>query len=165
MGALIIEDGTIVAGANSFVTDAEYVDYAADRGLEIGAYDGARKLELIKAMDYILSLEARLKGARVNSTQLLPFPRLDVYVNGFYIESDTIPLNAKTGQMEAAAASFAQNLLTNATQNDVKREKLGPMESELFEGGSWTIERTERVDAALAPLMNSKGFGSTARVL
>lgn len=163
--ALVIEDGSIVSGANSFVTDTEYVDYAAARGLTIGGFDGAREIELIKAMDYILSVETRLKGSRVNEIQGLPYPRLNLYVRNFFISSDTIPENAKTSQMEAAAAANSQELLNNSTVNDIKREKLGVLESEFFEGGSWTIERTERVDAALAPLMNSRGFASNVRVL
>lgn len=163
--ALIIEDGSVVSGANSFVTDTEYVDYAAARGLTIGTYDGAREIELIKAMDYFLSVETGLKGTRVNGVQTLPYPRENLYVRNFFIPSDEIPDNAKFAQMEAAAASNDQELLTNASQNDIKREKLGPLESEFFEGGGWTIERTERVDAALAPLMNSRGFGRTGRAL
>ena len=40
--ALIIEDGTIVTGANSFTTDAEFVAYAALRGLVIPATEAER---------------------------------------------------------------------------------------------------------------------------
>lgn len=163
--ALVIEDGSIVTDANSFVTDDEYVDYAAARGLTIGGFDGAREIELIKAMDYMLSIETRLKGSRVNDVQDLPYPRLNLYVRNFFIESDSIPKNAKFAQMESAAAANSQELLINSIEQDIKREKLGPLESEFHKGGSWVIARTERIDSAFAPLMNSKGFASTVKIL
>ena len=48
---LIIEDGSIVANANSFATDAELKAYANIRGFVIPATQPAREALLVQAMD------------------------------------------------------------------------------------------------------------------
>src|SRR5690606_40416418 len=71
---LIVEDGTIVAGANSFVTEAEIVAYALARGTNL-PHTTDEELDAvavlgIKAMDY-LAIQPRKgdrKGTRLNSS-------------------------------------------------------------------------------------------------
>ena len=57
--ALIIEDGTVVAGANSFATDAELQAYAAVRQVSLPAAQAEREALLITAIDYIVSKEPK----------------------------------------------------------------------------------------------------------
>lgn len=73
--AFIVEDGTVVANANSFCTVQFADDYFADRG--VAAWAGTNEFKeqrLVQATDYI-SMRFRFRGAPVEAEQALPFPR------------------------------------------------------------------------------------------
>lgn len=97
--ALIIENGTIVTEANSYVTTLELTAYATARGITIS--DDEEQL-LIRAMDYIESLA--YQGVKSNSEQSLQWPRYDVVIDDYLVSSDTIPNELKKGQIEVALA-------------------------------------------------------------
>jgi hypothetical protein len=162
---LIVETGAGIIGSNTFITDAEYVAYAAARNLTIGADAPAREIELILAVDYLTSIEQRFKGTRVESDQSLLYPRRNVIIFSDLFDQDSIPIQLKNSQAEAAAASNGQSLLTNETNQNVKRNRLDTLEQEFFEGGSWSVARLDRVNAALKELVIAGGFGRTVRIL
>jgi hypothetical protein len=85
---LVIEDGTGVAGANSYASIAELRIFATDRGVAFPAVadpDPAIAIftpYLIRACDYLESLRDRYNGwALVPDTQELAFPRAGIFVN------------------------------------------------------------------------------------
>lgn len=163
---LIIETGEGVPNANTFIDDAFYVSYAAARGLIIGADEAAREIELILSIDYINSIESRLKGTRVKSEQSLPYPRNNVTIFGKIFSSSSIPIQLKNAQAEGSAAANSQSLLTNESNKNIKLRKLDVLETEFFKGGSWSVTRLERVDSAIKELLISGGgFGRVARTL
>jgi len=96
---IIIEDGSIVENANSLVTRAEAIAHALTYGITL-ADEAATDVHLIKAMQYFYSIESQLKGYRVDRDQTLSYPRSGVIINGFAWESDEIPTEAKTAQLE-----------------------------------------------------------------
>lgn len=150
---LIIEDGTIVANANSYVTDAEYVAYAAARGLTIGADATAREIELFLSMDYLYNQD--YQGNRAESdTQELPFPRSGVYLYNRLLDSSTIPKELKYAQMEGGIAAKSQSLLVNSANSDVKKQDLRGLSVEYFEGGNNAKIRLDRVNNYLCALLN-----------
>jgi len=151
--SLIIEDGSQVANANSFVTDADYTVYATARGLTVGATVGDREQELIKAVDYLQSVENSLQGYRSSSTQELIYPRQGVTLYGYVLASDVIPKELKNAQMEAAIYANSGVLLANTSNNNIKSEKLDTLEVEYFKGGSSTNTQLTRVNAQLRPLL------------
>ena len=157
--ALIKEDGTIVAGANSFVTAAELVAYADLRGIEYPATEPEQEQLLIMAMDYINSIEPKFQGIRVSSAQELPFPRIGVYVNGFLTPADEIPTTLKNGQIEAALQANVGGLLINGTVQNIKREKVDVVEVEYYSGGKWSSVQLDRVDNYLKPLYKQNANG------
>ncbi len=152
---LIIEDGSIVDNANSFVTDAEYKSYASLRGLTVAATQPEREANLIAAMDYLRSVEGKLKGCRVRSTQSLMYPRYGACLYGYAIPSNEIPTELKSAQMEAAAFATSNEILTNSTNDNIKREKVDVLETEYFAGGNMTTVDLQRVNAQLSPLLKS----------
>lgn len=155
---LIIEDGSIVANANSFVTDAEFNIYANLRNLEVPATQPDRESLLVLAMDYLFSKEQEFKGSRVSAAQLLPYPRIGVCALGFNIPSDAIPLSLKSAQMELAIQANASALLvTGDVQNLASFNVDGVYSESYFSGGNWTQVRTERADAYLDPLTKNNG--------
>ena len=87
---LVVEDGTGIVGANSYITVDELRTYALDRGVSFTAapqsgVDPAVAVYtpfLIRACDYIEAQRYQFAGyAALPETQELCFPRLGIYVN------------------------------------------------------------------------------------
>lgn len=157
---LIIEDGSIVANANSFATDAELKAYANIRGFVIPATQPAREALLVQAMDYLTSKESMLSGDRVNINQELPYPRIGACAKGFAIPSTAIPNDIKKAQMELAIQANTSELLVNNSNKNVQKEKVGTLEVSYFSGGSWSQVETGRADAYLKPFYVNGGNGN-----
>lgn len=96
---LVVENGTGVANANTYASDADFVAYAAARGVTIPTTGGARELLLIKAMDVLESYDARFVGSRVARDQALAWPRAGVVVNGWDYASNDLPVQLKQAQL------------------------------------------------------------------
>lgn len=96
--AIIVEDGTGVAGANSYVTVIEFQTWAAARGYTIV---GNPEQLLIRAMDYIESLDF-IGQAALCQEQELSWPRGCVWIDGCYFPSNEIPEALKRAQMQTA---------------------------------------------------------------
>ena len=127
MPTLTIEDGTGVAGANSFATTAELDTYADNRGLTLPATDDEKKQVLIQAADYLESLEGFYQGWRTHETQVLVFPRDSIYLHGVDIEG-TIPDVLKNAQCQLAVdihGGLAVN--QNSTGKEVLEEQVGAL--------------------------------------
>lgn len=154
--ALLIEDGTGVAGANSYVTDLEYTDYATARGLTVGVDAEAREIELISSMDYLFSRESDMQGERTEGAQENVYPRANVFIRDIRLDSDSIPIELKNAQMEGGAAANSQSLLINETTQNVASKKLDVMETSFFSGGSFKNVRLDRVINYLKPLLKNK---------
>lgn len=71
MSTIVVEDGTIVTGANSYVTMAEYISYAADQNVTVTDTQ-VYQTQIIKAAQFIDGLEAVLKGDTTTKLSLWP---------------------------------------------------------------------------------------------
>lgn len=131
--ALVVEDGSLVAGANSFVARAEVIAYAAARGVTIADDDSADVLA-IKAMDYLWSL--CYKGDLADEAQTTPFPRSGL-IDGDTVDgyAFTIPAGVKNAQLQLSLDVHSGiNLTPSANPTaDLKRSKVGPLEREFFD--------------------------------
>lgn len=155
---LTVEDGTIVANANSFVSLAEARAYALNRGVTLSVDDQVLIPQLIKACDWIESKQDEFKGAPVSMSQVLCFPRAGVVLNGFELEEDAIPQQLKNAQILAAMAVVeGVTLLPNVAASDaIKREKVGPVETEYQTGTiAAGMTRLTAAEAQLKPLQTS----------
>lgn len=127
--AIVVEDGTIVAGANSYLTVAEVTAFALERGVTLSAVAGVVDVLLVKAKDYIEAREALFVGHRVSEGQVLCWPRY-----AYCVRSDQVPAKIRDAQgflVMAAAATTPVNILpVSATLEPfpVTKKKLGPME-------------------------------------
>lgn len=99
--SLIVENGSIVDNANSYVTRAEYIAYAASIGVVV-ANDAQADAQLVRASAFIDSLELKLKGSRVDRNQLLAFPRTGLIIENFPWDADEIPRQVILAQMALA---------------------------------------------------------------
>ena len=120
--AIIVEDGSIVANANCYVSEAEYEAWSEAR---YGVRDDLNaEAELLKAMDVFEAMKFR--GYRVSASQALSFPRYGFYIDGDIQESDSIPALVKTVVMELAWMSESGTLNSGC----IKRVKLENIEEE-----------------------------------
>ncbi len=77
MTTIVVEDATKVVGANSYVTMAEYIDYAASLNLTVTDTQAFRT-QIIKAAQFIGGLESVLKGDTTEKNQPMAYPRNDI---------------------------------------------------------------------------------------
>ena len=163
--ALIIEDGSIVSNANSYVTDTEYVAYAKARGKTIGASASVREIELTKAIDYLEYYRDEYKGLKVTRDQPLQWPRYSVWVDSFQLNSNEIPKELKYSQMEAAIIEAAGISLTpSGTIENVQSQSLGSMSISYYKGGTWQTVQHKSLDQYLEILLMNQGDLRSQRV-
>jgi hypothetical protein len=106
---LIIEDGTIVAGAESYASASDLAAYALKYGYTVPATTVEQEQLLMKAM---LTVESKsYQGYRTDVEQSLSFPRQGVYVDDILLDSDSIPSNIKDGQMVLAVDGYTTDFL------------------------------------------------------
>lgn len=104
--SIVVEDGSIVSGANSYGTLAEANAYFANEAetawTASTVTDNMKNVALLRAMGYIEALN--WKGTTVSGVdQPLQWPRQDVYDrDNNLLEEDYIPPNVKKAQFEAA---------------------------------------------------------------
>jgi hypothetical protein len=171
---LVIEDGTIVAGANSFNTVAEYKTFALNRGESTAeADDDQVEIALVKAAQYMQQKFRLLwRGSMVDALQTLSWPRRGVPVVDFfdpfftnvtvprdfqdtyYIPENEVPNEVKECQNLLALAVFGTGLIASGSLETsygrmTKREKAGSLEVEYMTGeeGGNTAQTTTYWDA------------------
>ena len=123
--ALIIESGEGLADAESFVTAAELVDYAAKYGATIPADEPAQEALLRRAA--VAMDDYTWKGERTSGDQALSWPRRYVDIDGDVKPSDLIPARIKHGQMALAAEIHADDV-------DPVEKRQGPITKKRVEG-------------------------------
>lgn len=158
MATIIVEDGTGLANSNSYVTEAELIAYAADRGLTL---TGTAAILLIQAMDYIEGLS--YQGNKANADQSLQWPRYNVVIDYFYIPSVTIPQLLKDALMETALKiDGGNNPLANVPRETI-REKVGDIEVE-YSKTAMNQAYLAAVSNKLQKLLNASSLTRSVRV-
>lgn len=160
---IIVEDGTIIDNANSYVTCTDYIAYAASKGVTI-ADDFDADTELVKAAEFIGAHEGNLKGDRVERDQPLAYPRKNLVLEGFEWKADEIPRQVILCQMALALDIHAGIDLYNPAPNPnraAKREKVDVIEVEYFgRAGGTKMSRDSTATALLATLLVRSGLMS-----
>lgn len=130
--ALVIEDGSIVEGANSFVSEEEFDAFAEGVTLP-AAFDVEQAAK--EAVRFIVSVEGQMKGERTAPlTQDLPYPRRNVNLFGATFPDNAIPKTLKNAQMQLMldVARGVPLFPDDTAEQAVKRDKVGPLETEYF---------------------------------
>ena len=161
--ALIIENGTVVANASSYVTLAEARAFALARSVTLSAVDSEVESKCILAMDFLEALRDCFKGSKVGSVQALQFPRYGVQIDGFDVASNTIPKLLKDAQCQLVIELASGIDLTPTDDGKfLIREKVDVIENEWAPGGSNTPTLT-KFDSIIAPLLKIASGGLTTR--
>lgn len=160
--AFTVEDGTGVAGANSYTTVAFADAYFLDRDNSVWAAiadDADKEGYLIRATDYIEAVFGRrFLGEMAVYTNALSWPRINVE----NIAENEIPL-----RLQKAAAEYALRAIDGPLMPDPKvddtgltvvttRKAIGPIEKEFRPYGSTSpklVRSYPAADALIAPLL------------
>lgn len=139
---LVVEDGTGLATANTYISLADASTYHALRGNEVwaDASESDQVIALVRATDYV---ETRwtFTGAPFTTTQALSFPMAATYLNNRGADvSESVP-----AEIAEATAEYALSVLgtgeaivdlspavdqTEPNSVTYKREKVGTLEEE-----------------------------------
>jgi len=134
--SLVIENGTEVPNAQSYVTVAEVIAFAVARGIVLpSTADAAVEILIHKAMDMLESLEPQFQGARVTSTQPLAWPRKGVMLNGFPVPENSIPALLKKGLCQLATDASSIDLMPLGDGREVIEEKVDVLSTKYAERG------------------------------
>jgi hypothetical protein len=117
---------------------------------------------LRKATDYLEQVYT-WKGTRVNDTQVLSFPRYGIYVDGYLVNSDLVPLQVQNATAEIAVKASVGDLSPDLTQ-EVKREKIDSIEVE-YKDGSVQYVRYRAIDNMLKWFIEGIAGGVNRRVI
>lgn len=160
--ALIIETGSIVTGANSYVTAEEARAYALSRGIALSADDSVLEPQLVKAMDFLESHRERFQGAKVAKEQRLQWPRSGAVVDGFDVEETEIPQLLKDAQCQLTIdLSAGEDLMPNSDGREVIRKKVDVIETEYSSQGGPVKPVFAKAMALIEPLFQSAVTGFT----
>lgn len=154
--AIVVEDGTVVSGANSYISEAELSTYATDRGVTIS---GTASELIYQAMDYI---EAQpFKGIKGTQAQPLQWPRYGVYIDTYYVASDSIPQLLKDAVCEVCIGiDGGVNPLANEERMTIS-EKVDVI-SVTYDKNSRNYTYLKAAETKLKKLLSSTGFGISA---
>lgn len=156
--AIIVEDGTGKSDAESYATVAYAITRHANLGNTAWALLTTEQQEqsLRLATEYLVQkYRSAIQGARKTSTQALDWPRYSVYVDGFLIPSDVVPVDWQNACCDLALKSSEGTLLADL-ERGVKREKVGPLETEFFEGSPEST-RYQTIELMLQPYLSGRG--------
>lgn len=157
--ALIIEDGSGVANANSYVTTAEWDTWATARG--IAHSHSASKIEelILTAMDYI---EAQnFLGRKATDAQSLQWPRTEVYIDSYSVNSDEIPKELKNSVYEVTRTVSDGNFALSAKDRQTTQEKIGDI-TVTYKNNAGMKKETPAVRSALRKIIKPLSMVSRA---
>jgi hypothetical protein len=162
---ITVEDGTGKSDAESYISVTDADSYHADRGNTSWAAlsDADKEAALRRATDYMLqTYRQNWKGRRTTSDQSLDWPRYDVAVDGFEVDSDWVPDAVARACAELALRASAEDLSPDL-ERGVVRERIDVIEVE-YDAASPQAKRYRAIDNLLAPYMTGgKTFARLVR--
>jgi hypothetical protein len=152
--SLIIEDGSGVVDADSFLTLVDARTLALNYGLVIATDDTEAEVQLRKGYNGLLVSESSLQGSRTHTIQTGIYPRINVVSNCVDVDSETIPLSVKLAQLnysDAINSGYGTNTVDNGL--DLSGFNVDGVYSETYQDGNTKTNSTiQGVDNALYPL-------------
>lgn len=162
---LTVEDGSEVAGAESYITVADALTYHDNLGNNTWATITEEQQEqaLRRATNYMLqAYGSKWQGVRMTATQSLDWPRSGVYAHGFAVATDAVPVAVQNACAELALKAAAGELLSDKKRAKI-RVKVDVIETEYDRFASHAT-KYEAVEAILAPYFKNVGGVEMVRI-
>lgn len=183
MTTLIVEDGSGVPGANTYVSAQQFVDYCTARGFTMDTNTAVQYIVL--AMDYIEQVD--FIGMKTNQNQSLQWPRQaaflftsyygygggltnfgyygygfypgQIFIDGYPVATNVIPNLLQLAEMECALQVFKGNDPNQDIQRKTLMEKVGSVEVQYSpNSSSYTIP--QKINKFLRKLLKNGGAGN-----
>lgn len=130
--SLIVEDGTGMENAESYASVAQADARLAALGMtNWAALTSTEKEQALRRATVAMGqfCGGRWKGTRLYRIQALDWPRYGVEVDGYGIPSTEVPVDVVSACIDLALKAAAGDLNPDLSRA-VKREKVGPLETE-----------------------------------
>lgn len=153
---MIVEDGTVVTGADSYVSVQDVRDYASSRGITtLPLLDGHVEPLIAQAMDVVEGYS--FKGVKTDpDNQQLSWPRKNVVFRERGIGFDEIPSNLIKAVAQLAIEAIENDLSPNRGGRVTTMEKVDVVEVEYYERGPASDRKIfSKAEEFLAPLLVS----------
>lgn len=133
---LVVEDGTGVSGADSYISLANARFYLDKRNRSLNVDDIEAEKQLRVAFDFVDNIH--YIGEPLVFNQAAAWPRKHVYLNGTPLNTDVVPTVVGFAQAHLAAAIEEGVEIFPVQQicRKVASEEVGPIKTEFFESGS-----------------------------
>ena len=150
--ALVIEDGTGVIGAESYISVADAQARAELYQWEFPTETQEAEQVLRRGAMYLEQYRNRYQSVKLTNVQGLQFPRDVVYIDNVLQDSETIPQLLIDAQIRAASVSFEGGNATSKSVGDVSLSYGGGK----ADNSAWMGD----VMNLLKPLFKDAAFGS-----
>lgn len=165
--SLIIEDGKVPLGANSYVSVDRLRAFAGVRTFALPESESACEALLLSAVDYLETIA--FAGQRSSPNQALSWPRTGVVVDGVAIAANVVPEAICRAQMALAVEAHKSPLMASARSSAYSRAKIGDIEvqyrnSDEIAAGASVQPKFPLVEALLAPYLVCGGRSMTRSV-
>jgi len=159
--ALIVEDGTGLSTAESYISVADATTYFSNRGNTTWAAiatDALREAYLRLATEYMTQMyRSRWDGVRYTEDQALDWPRAGVVRDSWQVDTDEVPVEVQRACAELALKASSGELAPDLTRK-VIREKIDVIETE-YDRYSPEYTRYRSIDAMLKPYLGMTNNG------
>lgn len=172
--ALVVENGTGLSNANSYLSLEDVRAYALARGTLLPTDDAELEGMVIRAMDYLEAQRSKFQGTRTNVAQSLQWPRTGVLVDCRYaLAPDAIPNELKAALAQLTMEVFGGLVLMPSSDGRVvKKEKVDVIETEYMTsqdtggaGAGVPMPTFPAVEALLTSLYDVCGGGFRVRTV
>lgn len=163
---LIVEDGTGIEDANSFVGLDEARSLATIRGIDLSSDDEELSKQLVQSADRINSYETQFSGHRTFAVQALAFPRSNAFRFGAVMPRDSIPREVKLAQVTVCDLISRDVEVWTTDISGIKEEVVGPLKTVYSDNQADSVGNPSlpQVESILNPLFaNVGGFFRVGR--
>jgi hypothetical protein len=163
--AIVVEDGTGLSNAESYVTVAFCDTYFSDRGDATWTGTDAEKEEALRKATEYLDVTYTWIGSIKVDTQALGWPRDGAWDKEGRSLEDIVPLGVERATAEAALKALSASLLADTTNSDfVTKEKVDVIEVE-YASGAPSGTQYNYITRLLKGLTIGSSGGSQSRLL
>ncbi len=161
--ALIVEDGSVVADADSFVSLVDARARAELIGLTLPVDDTECEVALRKGGIYVNGQDSTLTGSRVSGEQTMCYPRTGATRYTFDLAITSIPTEAIDAQLSAAASIGAGTVVHKVSDGrEVQSvEVVGAVKKSYFQSSASATNELSESISYLNPLSKSFENGSS----
>ena len=158
--ALVVEDGTGIPGADSYISEADGIARAQALGFNFPTDTADAEPILRAAAQYLETYRNSYQGTKLTTDQGLQWPRQPVYIDGVLQDPNTIPQMLIDAQVYLASFQYDGGNYFSGSTGTITSKSVGDVSvsygsgSQLYSNGF-----SEMLRMYLDPLLKSAAYG------